>query len=802
MTNTSKQRDVTIMFTDIVGYSAMIGKNESHALKLLDEHNQTIEPTIKSHHGRIIKHIGDAIFAEFDSPTDAVDASIIFQNKFKERNSLSRREDHIQIRVGLHKGEVVVKEDDLLGNAVNIGSRIESIAPPGGIAISSEIQNSIDSYSYSIRSMGHVKLKNIKSPQQVYKLYLDKNEFDAESENELQQSHIERGIDIIDPQTYEENEIISIGFLYLKNLGSEDDEYFSYGIQEKLISEIRAVTGLSVPSIQNAVKYKENNFPISEIARRLKVNNIIEGSISIHNDDINIDISLLDIDSGVEMWVKHFDGKKNTTGKLIHSIIYSILSHFEIEIPNRISRIKSNERTEDPQALEKYMRGFQAMEVAKSQDDLEKVKNLFKGAFELDIHFIDAHAQYAVTCSKLGNFEEAESILKKSLNIAEKNKDEESMAYVFNLMGFIYNSWNKYDQAKYIFKKGLEIQLELDDRIQESKILNGLSGAYNGIGDSNLAKDYQLRSIRLKEEIGDEQLLATSYASLGNTYNLAMDYSKSTNWYLSALGKFTYLKNDYQRMKVFILLTNNYIELGDVFRARKYIDEAQGIIRNFDEPLFLGMICTYLSKIYLINGKTDDSIDELVQAIEYFQVADSRISLIKAIYELCIIYILSNKLKKATSQQQNASRLIKKYNIKSFEFKISFLKDIMDCIEQKIGIDELQSIRLKLEDYPREAFYIEWWLLAKSFYQLDDEKNADECNEIAQLGIKIISQCISGGEIREYFLDNNYYSKQISMPLSGYTLVEVVSKVEFCPNCGQKALEGFAFCSGCGNKLT
>ena len=97
MTITPSQRNVTIMFTDIVGYSAMIGKNEAHALKLLDEHTQTIEPTIKLYNGRIIKHIGDAIFAEFNSPSDAVEASIIFQNKFKDRNALSRREDHIHL---------------------------------------------------------------------------------------------------------------------------------------------------------------------------------------------------------------------------------------------------------------------------------------------------------------------------------------------------------------------------------------------------------------------------------------------------------------------------------------------------------------------------------------------------------------------------------------------------------------------------------------------------------------------------------------------------------------------------------
>ena len=802
MTADSVQRDVTIMFTDIVGYSAMIGKNESHALKLLDEHNKTIEPTIKSHHGRIIKHIGDAIFAEFDSPTDAVDASIIFQNKFKERNSLSRREDHIQIRVGLHKGEVVVKDNDLFGNAVNIGSRIESIAPPGGIAISSEIQNSIDSYSYSIRSMGHVKLKNIKSPQQVYKLYLDKNEFDAESENELQQSHIERGIDIIDPQTYEENEIISIGFLYLKNLGSEDDEYFSYGIQEKLISEIRAVTGLSVPSIQNAVKYKENNFPISEIARRLKVNNIIEGSISIHNDDINIDISLLDIDSGVEMWVKHFDGKKNTTGKLIHSIIYSILSHFEIEIPNRISRIKSNERTEHPQALEKYMRGFQAMEVAKSQDDLEKVKNLFKGAFELDIHFIDAHAQYAVTCSKLGNFEEAESILKKSLNIADKNKDEESMAYVFNLMGFIYNSWNKFEQAKKMFEKGLKIQVDLDDRILETKMLNGISGSFNGLADSNSAKEYQMRAIRLKEEIGEDQGLAFSYASLGNTYKVKHNFSESNRWLLKALGKFTSLKNEYQRMKVFIILSSNYIELGNVAKAKNYIEEAQYISRNFDEPLFLGFMCTITSKINLMNDKAEEAIEDLIQAIEYFQIVDSRLSLLQALFDLCIVYIFSKNVKKARSQYDKAQRIIKKYAIEKFEFKFSIIADTLNAIENSIEVNDLMETRSTLETYPKEILYIEWWLLGRSFYQLGNIKNAEECNENARFGIIHLSESNSDKEDINHFVENNFFAIKINEPTTGFKKDEVPPQMEFCPQCGQKTQSGFVFCGGCGNKLT
>ena len=112
------------MFTDMVGYSRMVAKNQDHALKLLDEHNDIILSLIKEHEGRVIKLIGDSVFAHFNTAKHAAYCAIQIQQDIQKRNKLSHKDDHFYIRIGLHKGQFVVKDDDLFGNDVNLGSRI------------------------------------------------------------------------------------------------------------------------------------------------------------------------------------------------------------------------------------------------------------------------------------------------------------------------------------------------------------------------------------------------------------------------------------------------------------------------------------------------------------------------------------------------------------------------------------------------------------------------------------------------------------------------------------------------------
>ena len=263
--NNTNTRQSTIMFTDIAGYSKMVEKDETHAIKILNEHNQLIETVIRKNNGKIIKHIGDAVFAEFSSTVDAVNSAIHFQNKFKDRNALCRKDDYIVVRAGIHKGEVIEQDDDLFGNAVNIGSRIEGAAPPGGIAISDIVKKEL-SNNISVREMGHVKLKNISHPLEIFKVYLDKEEFKTENRQTLRQLQIERGINIVDIDTYVVEEIFSLGILIIQSVSKSTIDELGYIITDQIISHFQKIKQINMPNINESLIHGNSKLPLVEIA--------------------------------------------------------------------------------------------------------------------------------------------------------------------------------------------------------------------------------------------------------------------------------------------------------------------------------------------------------------------------------------------------------------------------------------------------------------------------------------------------------------------------------------------------------
>ena len=350
-------------------------------------------------------------------------------------------------------------------------------------------------------------------------------------------------------------------------------------------------------------------------------------------EQISIDIELICIDTGEQVDARKFMGNKNAIGNLKYQIILFILTPFDLEVPDRILNLKI-EKSNNQEAIESYLKGFQMMELAKSNDDLLKAQELFKKAYEIDKNYIDARAQYGVISSKLGEFDEAESILKEALNIAEKKNDEDSKSVVFNLLGFIYNSWNKYEQAQSMYEKGLKIQSAMGDRVLETKMLNGIAGSFNGIGDYNSAKEYQLRSIRIKEGSWMTIIYFPFHMHLWVTLiKLGMIYLSQMSG-LKALGKFTASKNEFQKMKVLILLSVNNIELGNIESAKEYNDEAR-FIAEILMTTSVGFILVNDAKLNLLDNKKDRALENLFDSIDNFQIVDSRTSIISSLFEVC-----------------------------------------------------------------------------------------------------------------------------------------------------------------------
>src|SRR5215813_654499 len=170
---TEQRKLAAIMFTDMVGYSAWAQKDEALALKLLEEHRQLLRPLFHKHEGKEIKTIGDAFLIEFTSTLEAIRCAAEIQKTLKDYNASSGQTSKIQIRIGLHMAEVVYRENDVFGDGVNIASRIEPLAKPGGICLSQQVYDQVhNKFAGKFIKLGAVDLKNIQAPLNVYRLVL------------------------------------------------------------------------------------------------------------------------------------------------------------------------------------------------------------------------------------------------------------------------------------------------------------------------------------------------------------------------------------------------------------------------------------------------------------------------------------------------------------------------------------------------------------------------------------------------------------------------------------------------------
>ena len=264
-----------IMFTDIVGYTSLTQKDESSTLQALERHRSLLRPIFTSHGGREIKTIGDAFLVEFQSALDAVLCGVAVQQMMHDRRVA--RGETISLRVGIHVGDVIERENDILGDAVNVASRIEPLAEPGGICISSEVYNHVRNKS-DIRfvSLGEKSLKNLNAPVEVFKAVMS---WDRTASG--------------DALSYPSNRIAILPFVSMST--SPDDAFFADGVTEEIISTVAAISGLDVISRTSVMGYKGTTKKVEDIGRELKVGSVLEGSFRKAGNRIRVTTQLIDV---------------------------------------------------------------------------------------------------------------------------------------------------------------------------------------------------------------------------------------------------------------------------------------------------------------------------------------------------------------------------------------------------------------------------------------------------------------------------------------------------------------------------
>jgi len=409
-----------IMFTDIVGYTALMGKDEQKAFAILDKNRAIQKLIIEQFNGRWIKELGDGIMVSFTNVSDAVNAATRIQQACNAAKDF-------QLRIGIYQGEVVFENDDVFGDAVNIAARIQALATPGGIWVSESVHhnvsNKIDIETEFVKTE---HLKNVKEPVRIYQVKKE-------------------GVETITPvkatELIAENSIAVLPFVNMSN--DADQEYFSDGISEEIINMLAQVPALKVIARTSCFAFKGKNQDIKLIGDALKVSHILEGSVRRSGNKLRITAQLIKVSDGFHLYSEKFDRELEDVFAIQDEISLAILEAIKIKLLGEEKEAILSKGTDNVEAYQLYLNGIYYFNKI-SPDAFKTAIEYFQAAIKTD-------PGYALAYTGLANcyFD----------------------SYFFN--------WLPREQSLPLAIEAARTSLQLDDRLAESHIAVGRIKLWN-----------------------------------------------------------------------------------------------------------------------------------------------------------------------------------------------------------------------------------------------------------------------------------------------------------------------------------
>ena len=375
-----ERRLTAILAADVVGYSRLMGVNEIGTLSALKAlQADFIDRKIAQHQGRIVKLTGDGMLVEFPSVVNAVACAAEVQRGMRDRNDRVPQDRRIEFRIGVNLGDVIIEGEDIFGDGVNVAARLEEIAPVGGIAVSQSVRDHVGKRLHLIfEDIGERRLKNIERPIRVYSVSLD-----APSEQTS-------GAALAHPQ--EKPSIAVLPFINMS--GDPEQEYFSDGITEDIITDLSKVSGLFVVARNTAFTYKGKSVEVQEVAKRLGVNFILEGSVRKAGSRVRVTGQLIDGKTGGHMWADRYDRDLTDIFAIQDEITHAIVEQLKVKLLPQEKKNIAQTPTDNVEAYTYYLRGRQFIE-RRSKAYYQLARQMFAKAVELDPLYARAYAGMA-----------------------------------------------------------------------------------------------------------------------------------------------------------------------------------------------------------------------------------------------------------------------------------------------------------------------------------------------------------------------------------------------------------------------
>jgi adenylate cyclase len=376
-----QRRLAAILSADVVGYSRLMGLDEAGTLSRLNAlRRELIDPTIAAHTGRIVKLMGDGALVEFASVVDAVTCAIEIQRQVRERVAGGVEADPIQFRIGINVGDIIIEGDDIHGDGVNIAARIEGVAEPGGISISEDAWRQVQGkVAASFIDAGEQNLKNIARPMRVYRLDLTPKAATAS---------------VMPRSTPAQSDKISIAVLAFNNMsGDPEQEYFSDGISEDIITDLSKLSELQVIARNSSFTYKGKPVDIKQVGRELGVHYVLEGSVRKAGNRVRVNGQLIDALSGAHIWAERYDRELTDIFAVQDELTQEIIAALKIKLSASEKMRIAAGGTKNVDAHDFFLKGRELVTGNKRDREMFVDANAFlRRAIELDPNYAGPYA--------------------------------------------------------------------------------------------------------------------------------------------------------------------------------------------------------------------------------------------------------------------------------------------------------------------------------------------------------------------------------------------------------------------------
>ncbi len=456
---TQSRQLAAIMFTDIVGYTALMGNDEQKAFNLLKTNREIQKPIIAQHNGRWIKELGDGTMISFTTVSDAVNAAI----KIMEACKTNRE---FQLRIGIHLGEVVFENEDVFGDGVNIASRIQSVAKPGCIYVSESVHHNVSNKKdICTKFINEETLKNVKDPVKIYEVSMQKGS------TKVTETHLRI------------NQDRSIAVLPFMNMSSDpEQEFFSDGISEEIINMLAQVSELKVAGRTSSFSFKGKNLDLRIVGEQLNVNTILEGSVRKSGSKLRITAQLIEVANGYHLWSEKFDREMEDIFDIQDEISLAILNAIKIKLFGAEKDAVLKRNTDNPEAFELYLQGRFYFNKWSGASGFNKAIDYFREAIAIEPDYALAYTGLASCYLNLWFFshvtpEQSLPELTKAAKLSLELDDQLAESHLAIARMKMYCEWDL-TGAENSYRKALEINPKIAELHEQYAYCLGLSGDY------------------------------------------------------------------------------------------------------------------------------------------------------------------------------------------------------------------------------------------------------------------------------------------------------------------------------------